>query len=82
MANGKGIKTFSDGSKYTGDLKEDNINGQGTMTFLDGSKFVGEWKNNKIDGQGTFIWPDGSNMLVNLKMVNLLSRRLRSIYDL
>ena len=36
--------TWSDGSKYVGELKEGLPNGQGTLTSSDGRKRVGEFK--------------------------------------
>ena len=58
--NGQGTFTFSDGSKYVGEWKDDKPYGQGTFTSPDGSKYVGEWKDGKRHGYGTMTSPDGS----------------------
>ncbi len=41
-------ETYSDGSTYTGELKDGLRHGQGTITFPDGSKRTGEWKDGKL----------------------------------
>ena len=43
-ANGQGVYTSPDGSKYVGQWKDDNYEGQGTLTFPDGSKTTGIWQ--------------------------------------
>jgi hypothetical protein len=63
----KVTKTYSDGSKYIGEIKDDLPNGQGTYTSSDGRKYVGEWKNGKTDGQGTSTLPDGSEYVGEFK---------------
>ena len=37
-------ETYSDGSTYTGEFKDDNYNGQGTFTLPDGATYTGEFK--------------------------------------
>ena len=45
IENGKGTFTWSNGSKYVGEIKNGEINGQGTQNLpTNGSKYVGEWK--------------------------------------
>jgi hypothetical protein len=51
--------TYSDGSKYVGEVFNGLLHGQGTLTFPSGEKYVGEWKDGKKHGQGTFTYPDG-----------------------
>ena len=63
----QGTKTYSDGSKYIGEIKEGLPNGRGTYTTSDGRKYVGEWKNGKTDGQGTSTLPDGSEYVGEFK---------------
>ena len=57
--NGQGTLTFSDGSKYVGEWKDDKRHGQGTFTSAKGDKYVGEWKDGKTHGQGTRTWSNG-----------------------
>jgi len=57
--------TFSSGSKYVGEWKDDERTGQGTFTFgpeseWAGDKYVGEWKDNKLNGQGIYTHADGT----------------------
>ena len=52
-----------DGSKYTGEWKDDTMNGQGTFYETDGSWWTGEWKNGrngKKNGLGTEYAADGT----------------------
>ena len=37
-------ETYSDGSTYTGELKDGLRHGQGTLTEANGTKYAGEWK--------------------------------------
>jgi hypothetical protein len=51
--NGKGVFTWSDGSKYEGDWKDGKRHGKGIhgihgYTWSDGSKFEGDWKEDWI----------------------------------
>ena len=64
--SGKGTQTWSDGSKYTGDFKNDTRNGKGTFIYASGSKgkYIGEWSNGKRNGHGTFIWAKDGNIYV------------------
>ena len=43
--SGQGTYTYSDGSKYVGEWKNNEKNGQGIYTFPSGDENVGEWKN-------------------------------------
>ena len=42
--HGQGTATFADGSKYTGEWKDDERNGQGTYTYPNGVTYTGEFK--------------------------------------
>jgi hypothetical protein len=59
-ADGKGKRTFADGSVYEGDWRQGIMEGTGTMTFgtscpsLD--SYEGEWKRNKFHGTGTLLY--------------------------
>jgi len=66
-ANGQGVYTWPDGSKYVGQWKDDKRNGQGTNTWPYGQKYVGQWKKGKLNGQGTFTWADGEKYVGQYK---------------
>ena len=58
-ANGQGVYTWADGTKYVGQFKDGDLNGQGTKTWPNGQKYVGQYKDGEFNGQGTYTWPDG-----------------------
>ena len=66
-ANGQGVYTWPDGSKYVGQWKDDKRNGQGTLTLSSGEKYVGQWKDDKRNGQGTNTWPSGQKYVGQYK---------------
>ena len=45
--HGKGIYTWPDGRKYTGDFANDKKEGHGIFKWADGRVFNGLWKNGK-----------------------------------
>ena len=51
--------SFSDGSRYRGDVHSGMMNGQGYIEWSDGSSYKGEFKNNKMDGKGILTWTNG-----------------------
>jgi len=40
-------KTYSDGARYEGEMKNGTPDGQGTVTYSDGSKYTGGFKDGK-----------------------------------
>jgi hypothetical protein len=40
--------TFTNGTKYAGQFKNDDYHGQGTLILPTGEKYAGEWKNEKL----------------------------------
>ncbi|MDP7260959.1 MAG: hypothetical protein QGI80_03250 [archaeon] len=56
---GQGTYTWSNGNKYVGEWKGDNMHGQGTYTWPNGDKYVGVWKDGRETG-GWYYWADGS----------------------
>eukprot|EP00331_Platyophrya_macrostoma_P016829 CAMPEP_0176466106 /NCGR_PEP_ID=MMETSP0127-20121128/37690_1 /TAXON_ID=938130 /ORGANISM="Platyophrya macrostoma, Strain WH" /LENGTH=328 /DNA_ID=CAMNT_0017859201 /DNA_START=25 /DNA_END=1012 /DNA_ORIENTATION=- len=58
-SNGQMDQDISDGSRYQGEFRENNIDGHGVYEWADGRRFEGEWKDNKMEGRGIFTWPDG-----------------------
>ena len=64
--DGFGKYTWSDGSYFIGEWKDNKIHGmvinsiiKGIYYWADGRKFAGEWKNSKMNGFGIFYWKDG-----------------------
>jgi hypothetical protein len=45
---------WPDGSKYTGEWKEDKAFGKGKLAHEDGDEYEGEWENDMANGYGTY----------------------------
>ena len=58
--NGQGVKTYTNGDKYDGDLKDDLPNGRGVITYASGNKYDGEWKDNQQNGRGVLTYANGN----------------------
>lgn len=52
MLNGLGSYTYADGSKYTGNYKDDKREGWGTYVWADGREYQGEWHEGMQNGVG------------------------------
>ena len=65
--NGQGTLTWTDGTKYEGEFKDDLANGQGTITWTNGATYVGEFKDNKRNGQGTMTYVNGNKYVGEFK---------------
>ena len=48
--NGKGKITYSSGSVYEGNFKDNQPNGKGKILFSDGGSYEGSWNNGVIEG--------------------------------
>jgi hypothetical protein len=59
MKHGIGTYYWSDGSKYEGEWKENNLHGYGFYNFTDNRSYIGQWRNNVMHGYGEFNWKDG-----------------------
>ena len=70
----KTLITWSDGSMYEGQVKDDKKDGHGTYTFSDGTSHEGEWgndnpirlktyKNGKITGKHYWLKSGGSSSI-------------------
>ena len=59
VRTGQGTYTYSDGTKYIGEHKNNEANGQGSFLWPDGSKYSGNVLQGKLNGLGTFTWKDG-----------------------
>lgn len=60
LLNGKGKKTYSDGTVYDGDWKDGKRHGKGIMTYVGGDHYAGEFKDGKPCGKGTATFQNGS----------------------
>ena len=52
-------KTFDDGTKYEGQMRDGTPHGHGVMSSPDGGHYDGAWRSGSRDGQGMASWPDG-----------------------
>ena len=62
--HGLGNYTSSNGTKYTGEHKDDERSGYGPFIFANnskwaGHKYVGALNNSCFEGQGTYNYPEG-----------------------
>ena len=60
--NGRKISkvTYSDGSKYSGEMKGFLRHGHGTYKWFNGGRYTGNWVEGEMDGKGTMTYIDGS----------------------
>ena len=58
-ASERGIKTFDDGARYEGELRDGEPHGEGVMIWPDGARYVGEFRAGREHGQGIMTMPDG-----------------------
>lgn len=54
-----GSYTFKDGSRYTGDWKDNSLDGEGELVWASGGRYVGGWRNDQQHGKGIYYFPDG-----------------------
>ena len=62
MKNGmmhKGTLTFTNGTIYTGEFKNNLEHGQGELRYADGAIYVGGWLNGERTGRGTMTYANG-----------------------
>ena len=50
--HGKGVYTWPDGNRYTGEYINGKKEGWGVYTWSSGKEFEGTWKNGRQDGYG------------------------------
>ena len=63
MKNGmmhKGTLTFTNGTIYTGEFKNNLEHGQGETKYYNGNNYKGEYRNGQRNGVGTMKYTDGS----------------------
>ena len=61
--HGRGIQLWPDGSKYSGQWKNNNASGKGKLLHSNGDIYEGEWDNNKPNGFGEYIREDGNRYI-------------------
>ena len=57
--HGKGMITFYNGDKYTGEFEDSTLTGYGCYTLLDGTKVVGHFDDGMCNRHAKKIYPDG-----------------------
>ena len=57
--SGKLTITYSDGSKYHGELLNGKQDGKGSAEFANGDSYEGEFRNGKFNGNGVFLKKEG-----------------------
>ena len=58
VKNNKEIK-LPHGTKYQGQVKNNQFHGIGTITLPSGKTYRGQWAHGKMHGKGVYQWPDG-----------------------
>ena len=71
VVDGQKTFTWTDGRKYVGAWKNDNMHGEGTYTWPNGEKYIGAWKNDNMHGEGTHTWADGGKYVGTWKDGNM-----------
>lgn len=57
--SGKGMFSYSDGSKYIGVFKNGKPEGKGKVAYSNGDRYEGEWKNHAPHGDGVMYFRNG-----------------------
>ncbi len=56
-----GSAVYSDGSVYTGAMRDLVRHGQGKLIFPDGTTYIGQFESGVYSGLGKLLYPDGTN---------------------
>ena len=70
--------TYTDGSRYDGEIHNGKWHGLGTYIYSDGSRYAGDWRDGKKHGQGTYTWPDGGRYEGEFRYDRLHGRGIRT----
>ena len=61
-------KTFGDGSRFVGEMKDGQASGRGIRLFLNGDLYIGNFKKNLLDGHGWYYCASGWLFVSNFVM--------------
>ena len=50
----RGTLTYTDGSRYEGEIRNGKRHGQGTYTWTSGNRYEGQFRDSKMHGRGTY----------------------------
>lgn len=53
------ILIFNDGSRYAGEIKNEEANGNGLLVFKNGDSYEGHFKDNLFEGEGVYTFSNG-----------------------
>lgn len=59
IREGADTYTWSDGTTYDGEWKNNKTNGKGSLIYGNGDKYIGKFLNGKKNGIGTYTWSNG-----------------------
>ena len=59
--------TYTDGSRYEGEMRDGKRHGRGTYTWPDGTRYEGDWHEGRKHGRGTYTWADGTRHVGELR---------------
>ena len=60
FVSGSGTIKFDNGSRYTGEYRDNLFDGEGELRVRSGAVYTGAWVKGKRLGQGKMTWPDGA----------------------
>eukprot|EP00960_Hanusia_phi_P044244 756536-Hanusia_phi.AAC.3 len=58
--NGFVVKTWPDGKRYEGEMKDGKRHGKGSISYPDGAAYAGEWSQDWRHGIGEYKYTDGT----------------------
>ncbi len=83
-ANGKGIFTYGDGSKYVGEFLDGEPKGMGVCYYVNGDRYEGMWEHHAPQGEGIMYFSSGLTygaIWDRGKSVKELQRKKEFIFD-
>ncbi|MGY8715764.1 MAG: protein kinase domain-containing protein [Candidatus Poseidoniales archaeon] len=81
MEDGYHEINYPDGSRYEGEIINDEKYGQGIYKFPNETKYIGEWKNGKYHGQGIHTFADNSRYEGEFKEGKFNGQGIRNFSD-
>ncbi len=83
-AEGRGIFTYGDGSRYVGTFLSGEPAGKGICYYANGDRYKGSWKNHAPDGEGVMYFSSGlvyAAIWSQGKAIQELSRKKEFVFD-